>query len=136
MNTLIMTFLSVSYADEAFDKAERIRLSEEIKDSAKRERWKRVDALYRKMLKLKKAEPSFRDHSTAAKAAYYTGDMLSAFKRANKAYAIEKEESLKAWIDAIQKTTAPVEIIVHKGFKEDYTLTGGEEFFAPEDQET
>ena len=135
MNTLIVTLISVAHADEAFDKAERIRLSEEIKESAKRERWKRVDVLYRKMLKLKKAEPSFRDHSTGARSAYYIGDMLSAFKRAKKAYAIQKDDSLKTWIDAIQKTTAPVEIIVSRSFKEDYTLTGGDDFIAPEDQD-
>ena len=135
MNMFIFLLLSVAHADAKFDKAERIRLSEEIKDSAKRERWKRVDALYRKILKLKHAEPSFRDHSTGAKSAYYIGDMLSALRRAKKAYAIQKDDSLKMWINAIQQTTAPVEIKISRSFKEDYTLTGGEDLAAPEDQD-
>lgn len=132
MNIIFLS--SLVYADAQLDKAERIRLSEEIKSLEKRGRWKAIDVKYRKMLELKDAQPSFRDHSIAAQASSNIGNMLATYKRIKKAYAIEQREDLKAWFGAIEQTLAPVEITVTRSFKEDFTLNAQEDFYEPDDQ--
>ena len=134
MSFILFLLSSVVYADAQIDKAERIRLSEEIKSLEKRGRWMAIDIKYRKILALKNASPSFRDHSIAAQAASNLGNMLATYKRVKRAYAIEEKEELKMWLGAIEQTTAPVEIIVSRSFKEDFTLNVKEDFYAPEDQ--
>ena len=132
MNILLLS--TVVYADAQLDKAERIRLSEEIKGLEKRGRWQAIDIKYRKMLELKDAQPSFRDHSIAAQAASNLGNMLATYKRVRRAYAIEQTDELKAWSGAIEQTLAPVEIVVSRSFKEDFTLKVKDEFYEPDDQ--
>jgi hypothetical protein len=134
MSFMLFLLSSVVYADAQVDKAERIRLSEEIKSLEKRGRWMAIDIKYREILSLKDASPSFRDHSIAAQAASNLGNMLATYNRVKRAYAIEEKEELKRWLDAIEQTTAPVEIIVSRSFKEAFTLKVAEDFYAPEDQ--
>ena len=132
MNILLLS--SLVYADAQLDKAERIRLSEEIKGLEKRGRWQAIDIKYRKMLELKDAQPSFRDHSIAAQASSNLGNMLATYKRVKSAYAIEQTEELKGWIGAMEQTLAPVEITISRSFKEDFTLNVQGEFYEPDDQ--
>ena len=131
---MILLLSSLAFAESQFDKAERIRLSEEIKSLEKRGRWAAIDIKYREMLELKDAEPSFRDHSIAAQAASNLGNALATYERVQRAYAIEQKEELKAWLGAIEQTTAPVDIVVSRFYKEDSTLKAISEFYAPEDQ--
>ena len=130
MNILLLS--SLVYADAQLDKAERIRLSEEIKGLEKRGRWQAIDIKYRKMLELKDAQPSFRDHSIAAQAASNLGNMFATYKRVKRAYALEQTEELKAWAGAIEQTLAPVEIVVSRSFKENFTLKVKEELYEPD----
>ena len=132
MNILLLS--SLVYADAQLDKAERIRLSEEIKGLEKRGRWQAIDIKYRKMLELKDAQPSFRDHSIAAQASSNLGNMLATYRRVKRAYAIKQTEELKAWSGAIEQTLAPVEIIVSRSFKEDFDLKIQDELYGPADQ--
>ena len=132
MNIIFLS--SLVYADAQLDKAERIRLSEEIKSLEKRGRWKAIDIKYRKILELKDAKPSFRDHSIAAQASSNLGNMLATYKRIKRAYALEEKEDLKGWFGAMEQTLAPVEITVSRSFKEDFTLKVQEDFYEPDDQ--
>ena len=132
MNIFLLS--SLVYADAQLDKAERIRLSEEIKGLEKRGRWQAIDIKYRKMLDLKDAQPSFRDHSIAAQASSNLGNMFATYKRVKRAYAIKQTEELKAWFGAIQQTLAPVEITVSRSFKQEFALKIKEDLYEPDDQ--
>ena len=94
MNIAFIVVSSLAYADSLdVEKAERRRLSQEMKKLAKRSQWVGVDMKYRQMLELKKADPSFRDHYLGAQAASNIGNVGAAYKRAKKGYEVGQKES-------------------------------------------
>ena len=118
----ILIVACVAYANESQEKAERIRLSEEMKNLAKLGHWAPANSKYLDMLDLKKASPSFRDHYTAAQIAAALGNIYETYIRLERAYALEQKSDLKDWMDLLEQTTAPVNIEVKSSYKEDFSL--------------
>ena len=86
MNIAVIIVSSLAYADaESVEKAERVRLSQEIKNLAKRSQWVGVDMKYRQILKLSKVKPSFRDHYLGAQAASNLGNVGATYNRVKSA---------------------------------------------------
>ncbi|MEC7987991.1 MAG: hypothetical protein VX278_22680 [Myxococcota bacterium] len=144
MNLALIVVSSAAYADsEAELKAERRRLSEEMKKLAKKSLWSGVDKKYRQILKLKKVSPSFRDHYLGSQAAYNIGNMGASYKRAKLGYELgkdnenakEKAEELRSRIKVIEDSYAPVRIEVSKSYKENSDLNIKEIPFMPEEQD-
>ena len=145
MNIALIVISSTAYAEsEEIEKAERRRLSEEMKKLAKRSQWVGVDMKYRQLLKLKKVSPRFRDHYLGAQAASNIGNTGASYRRAKKGYAIgkdkennkEKAEELASMFRAIEETYAPIRIEVSKSYKENSDLNIKELPFMPEEQDS
>ncbi|MEN9787867.1 MAG: hypothetical protein RLZZ299_3131 [Pseudomonadota bacterium] len=126
-------FVPVAHAGD-LERAEHMRIYEEMKRMAQRNQWPAVEANYQKLLDLEKRGEKIeaREHVFGAQAARSLGDVTAArarFVRAREAGASEEQVAPIAEIDA---SFAPVSIRIDRKYKGGAILAPTEPPFLPD----
>ena len=98
-------------ADDAVHEAERVRLSQDIKQLAQREAWTGVERKFEE-LELLGTTMSFDDLYRGACAARALGDVAAAYDRLKAAAAVDPRRDVLDWLYAIDNHYGRVELLV------------------------
>jgi len=127
----------VMAADSTINKveeAERIRMSQLMRNLAKRNQWRGVDINYRKIRDLKGAKSIYRDHFIGAQAAFNLGNIGGCKQRLQRAIDLEAKSEAVDWMKNIDAQFFAVEIVMHRRYKGKAELKIDELPFMPEEQ--